>query len=329
MSVTLTPDRDALSRASVTVQDFAQAVAREIRGAVGGQRLELEGEEVLVNLKAEGSRERSLDELRSAIVPNPSRAPVRVADLSDLGEREGLSAISREDQQYVRIVSYDFRGPQRLANRTHEGFMDSISAPAGYSVDDERFEWQSDDSAKGLWLVFGLGVVLVILSVAFVFDSGWASAMVLLSLPVALGGVGGVFWAAGTAFTREAAVGVILVVGLAVNQAILLVHGAMSRRSVLHPDGPTAGRRERLRIGAADVVWAARDRAGMIMLVTLTTLASLIPLAVGTEPDSLFGSIALATAGGTNAGTIGALWVTPALLFRRSKRRRTAPAAPA
>ena len=69
-----------------------------------------------------------------------------------------------------------------------------------------------------------------------------------------------------------------------------------------------------------DAVHAAGDRAGMITLVTLTTLASLIPLAVGTDPDSLFGSIALATSGGTVAGTIGALWVVPALMVGRRKR---------
>jgi multidrug efflux pump subunit AcrB len=55
----------------------------------------------------------------------------------------------------------------------------------------------------------------------------------------------------------------------------------------------------------------------MIVMVTLTTIASLVPLAVGTDSNSLFGSIALATAGGTVAGTIGAMLVLPALLAGR------------
>lgn len=52
----------------------------------------------------------------------------------------------------------------------------------------------------------------------------------------------------------------------------------------------------------------------MIVLVTLTTLASLLPLAIGTDSDSLFGAIALATAGGTVAGTLGAMFVVPAMV---------------
>ncbi|HEV8355267.1 MAG TPA: efflux RND transporter permease subunit, partial [Gemmatimonadales bacterium] len=230
VSVVLAPDRPALARAGVTSREFAAAVAREIQGAVGGQRLEFDGEETLVSLKAKGARERSLDELRAALVPNPASSPVRVGDLAAVDEREGLATISRQDQQYVRIVAYDFRGPQKLATRTHEAFMTAITPPAGYTVSDQRFSWEEDTSARGLWLVFGAGVVLVILAVAMVFDSAWAAAMVFLSLPLALGGVAGIFWATKTSFTREAAVGVILVVGLAVNQSILLVDAALEKR---------------------------------------------------------------------------------------------------
>lgn len=330
VSVVLTPDRAALQRAGVTSGDFASAVSREINGAVGGQRLEFDGEEVPVSLKATGARERSLDELKSAIVPNTQRAPVRVADLANVSEREGLATINREDQQYVRIVSYDFRGPTKLANRTHEAFMKSLTAPAGYTISDQQFTWDEDDSAKGLWLVFAAGVTLVILAVAMVFDSLWAAAMVFLALPLCLAGVGATFWATKTSFTREAAVGVILVVGLAVHQAILIVDAALEKR---RNDGRT-GRREgtavrrssRFTAGltAEDVLAAAGDRAGMITLVTLTTLASLIPLAVGSGSDTMFGSIALATAGGTITGTLGALWIVPAYLVGRRRKAQTA-----
>jgi multidrug efflux pump subunit AcrB len=312
VSVILTPDRPALSRAGVTSRDFAAAINREIRGAAGGIKLEFDGEETDVSVKATGARERSLDELRSALVPNATNAPVRVSDLALVSEREGLATISREDQQYLRIVGYDFRGPVKLANRTHEAFMKSISAPPGYAVSDDKFSWEEDTSAKGLWLVFAAGVILVILTVAAVFDSAWAAAMVFLSLPLALAGVAGIFWATKHSFSREAAVGVILVVGLAVNQSILLVDAALEKRRT---GGRTGGRT------VDDIVAAASDRSGMIILVTLTTLASLIPLAVGTDADSLFGAIALATAGGTIAGTIGALWIVPAYLVGRKVGR--------
>ena len=77
-------------------------------------------------------------------------------------------------------------------------------------------------------------------------------------------------------------------------------------------------------LSGADVVHAARDRVGMIVQVTFATLASLLPLAVGTATDTLFGAIALATAGGMLAGTLGAMFVLPAMLVRRPSRPRPA-----
>jgi hydrophobic/amphiphilic exporter-1 (mainly G- bacteria), HAE1 family len=234
-------------------------------------------------------------------------------------EREVLTRVSRQDQQYVRVLSYDFRGPPRLAERTHRSFMASITLPPGYSASDQLFDWGGDQSNKGLWLVFAIGVVLVVLSVAMVFDSLWATTMVFLGLPVALAGSAAAFWIAGAAFNREAAVGVVLVVGLAVNQIILVVDAALARRRA---PGVERGWR---RLTGADVVAACADRVGMVTLVTLTTLASLVPMAVGTDPDAMFGAIALATVGGTLGGTLAALVTVPALLlgYRVRMRKRT------
>ncbi len=310
-AVTLDPDRDALARYGVTALQFTQAVGREVRGPVGAQQLEIGGEEIPISVKAQGARERSLLELRDALVPTALGTPVRIADLSRVDEREQLATITREDQQYLRVVAYEFRGPNRLAARTHEAFMQSIAVPPGFTVQDAAdFQNTQDTSQRGLWLVFAVGVTLVILAVAMVFDSVWGAAMVFVSLPLALVGVMAAFWWADAAFTREAAVGVILVVGLAVNQAILLVDAALERRR--------AAPRGRLR--GAEVLRAALDRSGMIVMVTLTTIASLIPLAIGTSATTLFGAIALATAGGTVAGTLGAMLVLPALLAGRRVR---------
>lgn len=310
--VTLTPDRAALTRYGMTAGLFAQGVAREVRGPVGRQLLEVNGDEMSVTVKAAGARERSLDELQDALLPNQRGAPVRVRDVALVEQREAPSTVVREDQQYVRQVSYDFRGPARLARRTHAAFVKSLSSPAGYSIKDlsDGGFFQDDESAKGLWMVFAIGLTLVVLAVALVFDSVWGAAMVFLSLPLALAGVVVAFVAAQAAFTREAAVGVILVIGLAVHQGILLVDAALERRRA-------AGA-----LHAGEVLRAVLDRAPMIVIITLASLASLVPLSVGTGATTLFGAIALATAGGTIAATLGVLFVMPAMLVGRRVRRR-------
>jgi multidrug efflux pump subunit AcrB len=320
-AVTLDPNRDALARFGITAQQFTQAVAREVRGPVGRQLIEIGGDEIPVTVKASGARERSLDELRDALIPTATNAPVRIGDVASVGEREAINQISREDQQYVRIVAYEFRGPAKLAQRTHAAFLKSISVPAGYSVSDAvgGFGYIPDESEKGLWLVFAIGLTLVILSVAMVFDSVWAAWMVFLAIPLALAGVVAAFWAAKAAFTREAAVGVILVVGLAVNQAILLIDAALERRRQHQASGQSRS------LAAVEAVRAAASRSGVIVLVTVTSLASLVPLAVGTGLTNLFGAIALATAGGTVFGTLGAMVVMPAIVVGRRPRVHATP----
>lgn len=316
--VTLDPDRSALARHGITAQQFSAAVGREMRSPSNQILLEIDGEEIPVYVKDAGSRMRTLDELKEALVPNVLGSPVRVADLAAVNEREALAAIERQDQQYIRVLSYDFRGPAKLANRTHTAFMKSIQVPPGYTVAESTYSWEGEDtSQKGLYLVFGIGIVLVILAVALVFDSVWAAWMVFLSLPLALGGVVAAFWMFNAAFTREAAVGAILVIGLAVHQAILYIDAALNARVRRAEHGV------RKSLDAGTVTRAAVDRAGMILLVTFASLASLLPLAWGQKTTDTFGAIALATTGGTIAGTIGTMFIMPALLFgRRGTRRR-------
>jgi multidrug efflux pump subunit AcrB len=316
--VAIEPDRAALARFGLTSQDFGFAVAREMRGSVGAQLLEIGGDEIPVNIKALGANTRSLDELREALLATPDGGAVPIGAVSTVSERDLLSAIDREDQQYMRTVAYEFRGPNRLAQRTHDAFMKSVSTPPGYKVEEAGYGFfQPDNSEKGLWLVFAIGIILVILAVALVFDSIWATSIIFLSLPIALGGVIFAFWVMKAAFTREAAVGVILVIGLAVNQAILVTDAGLARRRKRAEHGSVGlGKKEALR--------AALDRAGMVILVTLTSMASLIPLAVGTSTQDIFGAIALSMAGGTVFGTLGALFVVPALLVGRRRRVKKA-----
>jgi HAE1 family hydrophobic/amphiphilic exporter-1 len=331
-AVTLEPDRGALARYRLTSADLAQAVGREVRGSTGGTvRLDIGDEEIPVSVKSRGARDRSLDELAAAIVPTSAGSPVKIGDLALVGEREVPGIVLREDQRYVRTVAYEFRGPARLGDRTHKAFLESISVPIGYTVEDvNSFGYVSDDSEKGLWLVFGIGLALVVLVVALVFDSVWATVMVFLDLPLALGGVMGAFWGTGAAFTREAAVGVILVIGLAVSHSVLLVDAALERRRrAAHAHGVAEREAYSLRkLTGAEVLRAALDRSGMIVLVTLTTLASLVPLAWGSSTTTLFGAIALATAGGTVAGTLGAMFVLPALVMGWKRPRLGLPVPP-
>jgi preprotein translocase subunit SecF len=157
---------------------------------------------------------------------------------------------------------------------------------------------------------------LVVLTVALVFDSVWGAAMVFLSLPLALSGVAAAFWMFKVAFTREAAVGVILVVGLAVHQSILLVDAALNRRRAHRDSGGDA------RLDAGMVLRAARSRASR----AITCFAGVAHSVGGTDGDS-HSAIAWRRPR-TVAGTVGAMFVMPLLLVGRQLTKRKGRRAP-
>ena len=253
-------------------RDFAAAVTREVRGPVGAPaaRDRRRGDPG----HPQGGGRQGADPRRAAaaLVPNAAGAPVRIGDLATVEEREALGThhargpAVRPDRglRLPRAQQARQADPRRLhgvdlgaaglhgerpavrlrPRRERQGALAGVRDRRG-AGGARRWRWCSTRSGPRRW---------------------WSS-----RLPIALAGVVAAFWVTGTAFTREAAVGVILVVGLAVNQAILLVHGALERRG-----SGAAGQRGSL--SGADVVRIARDRSAMIVLVTLTTVASLLPL---------------------------------------------------
>ncbi len=303
-TIRLTPDRSALARIGATTGDFLTSVQRELALDGSSQTtLQVGGATYPVMLQSTGAAYRQLSELGDAVLESPGRARVPLRTVSRIDEIQEMGTISRDDQRYVRTLTYEFRGPPRMSDRYHKAFMASIAVPPGYEVTDRYDYGYQDTSDQALGMVFLVGVALVLLSVALIYNSAWAAAMVFLSLPISLGGVVAAFWMTGTAFTREAAVGVILVVGLAVNHAILLIDGAMPSRLRLGHVTPSA------------IFRATLDRTEMIVLVTLTTIASLIPMSYGTDPRrDLFAAIAIATAGGVLASALGGMYLFAPLL---------------
>ncbi len=104
--------------------------------------------------------------------------------------------------------------------------------------------------------------------------------------------------------------GVILVLGLAVHQGILLIEAALEKR-------PARGR-----LNVCLVLRAVLDRAPMIVIITLSALASLISLSVGTSTKTMFGAIALTTAVGTIAARLWVRLIVPAMLGLERRRKR-------
>ncbi|HEX8271641.1 MAG TPA: efflux RND transporter permease subunit [Longimicrobiaceae bacterium] len=321
--VVLRIDRRRLSLHGLSARDVAGRVAAAVGGQSRRDRVRLGGEEVGFTVRT-GDRERmDLLALQELLIPAPSGEAVRLGDVAVLEEREVLSRILREDQQYQRTVSYEFRGPTKLGDRVQAAVIRNTRLPAGYSIKGKE-EWRWSDEEQGqIWGVLAVSLVLIFMVTAALFESLRLPLCVLGTVPMALIGVFLTFFFTDASFTREAFIGVIMMGGVVVNNAMLLVdHVNQLRRGEGLPLEPA-------------ILRGTLERVRPILMTSAVTILGLLPLVLFSEAadSNIWNALGYSLLGGLASSTVLVLTVTPALylLFeRRPERRRLArEAAPA
>jgi HAE1 family hydrophobic/amphiphilic exporter-1 len=312
--VVLRVDRPALAAHGISAADVVQRVGAAVGRNGSRGRLRVGDEEVQFSVALDGHQRMDVQQLRQLLIPGPGGGAVRLADLARVDEREVLSRIVREDQQYQRTVSYEFRGPTKLGDKVHEAVMKSTRLPAGYTlVGREEWKWSDDEKAQ-IYGVLAVSLILVFMVTAALFESLRQPLCVLLTVPMALIGVFLVFFFTGASFSREAFIGVIMMGGVVTNNATLLVdHVNQQRRGGGLPlrDAILRGTLERVR---------------PILMTSAVTILGLLPLVVMSEAAdaNIWNALGYALLGGLASSTVLVLTVTPALylLFERGPERK-------
>ena len=319
-------DRARLARHDITVEDVVEGIGAAAAGNARLSRLKLGGEEVQVQVKLDRNEDMDVLALSEVLIPTPAGRRIRLGEVVRVTQREVLAQIRRENQQYERTVAYEFRGPVRLGDVVHEAVIAGTAVPAGYTVQAGETNWfVSEEDREQIWMVLAVALVLVYMVTAALFESLLRPFCVILTVPMALIGVYLIFFYTGAAFTREAYIGVIMMLGIVVNNAILLVDH-VNRIRADEPDLPLD----------AAIVRGTVERVRPILMTTITTVFGLLPLVMFGESagSNIWDALALVLIGGLLSSTLFVLTITPAvygLLERlgRSHGQVAAPAPPA
>ena len=172
---------------------------------------------------------------------------------------------------------------------------------------------QQAESFRELLLGIILATILVYMVMASLYESLLPPAIVMFSVPLPLIGVILVLLMTGTTFNVQSFIGCIMLVGIVVNNAILIV----DRANTLFRD-------EGLDLLSA-VRTAGRDRLRPVLMTSLTTVLSLLPLALGIgEGSDMQAPLARTVLGGLLSASLITLVFIPVvfLLFNRHKERR-------
>ncbi len=303
-------DRPRLGLHDLTARDVVYMVRASVRESTGNENIRLGGDEVQFSVKLEGNRTLDLFDLQNLLIPKPGGGAVRLGDVAVLEERDVLSRIEREDQQYQRYVSYEFRGPRKLGDAVQDAVVEATHLPPGYTIETSN-EWRWDEEEqRQIWGVLAVAIALILMVTAALFESLRQPFCVLLTVPMALIGVFLIFFYSGASFTREAYVGIIMMAGIVVNNAILLV------------DHINQVRREGGMMLRPAIVRGTLERVRPILMTSGTTIFGLLPLVLfsASADENIWNALTYALIGGLASSTVLVLSVTPALyyLFERT-----------
>jgi HAE1 family hydrophobic/amphiphilic exporter-1 len=261
-------DRDKAARLGLTAQDLSDVFAFTL----GGMRLQRfnTGEREVETWLALRLEDRSnLEDLRQLQFRTGEGRTVQLGDIAKFEIVRREQSIVRENRKVRAAVYATYEGEDWGETReTITGLMDSLQMPIGYSWTwNDRILEQDDQNAQ-MGVNFLLALVLVYLVMASLFESLAQPFAILFSILFALPGAAWLLAATGTPFNLMSQIGLLILMGIVVNNGIVLLDRMNQlRRAGLSRDEA--------------ILQAGRDRMRPILMTATTTIIGLLPLALG------------------------------------------------
>ena len=294
-------DRPKAAMLGMTVQNVANTIQTNVQGTTAAQYRERGNEyPVVVRLRQE-DRE-GIADLGDVLVSTPGGQVVPARNLLTVNRETGPSQIQRKNMERITTVSAEIEIPLSDAVQAVQGSLNQVRVPPDFSV---GFGTEVEEQARSfqqLQLVLLLAVLLVYAVMASQYESLRDPFIIMFSVPVAAIGIVGALLLTGTAFSMQAYIGVIMLAGIVVSNAILLVDYIKTLRE---RDGLPL--REAVEIGG-------RTRLRPILMTAIATMLGLVPMAIGLgEGGELQAPLARVVIGGLLASTLVTLVLIPAV----------------
>ncbi|MEL6603625.1 MAG: efflux RND transporter permease subunit [Cyanobacteria bacterium J06614_10] len=233
---------------------------------------------------------------------NEGGQPVRLGDVAQIEEGQAPGEIQRINQRQVFIIEGNLSDGASLGGAIAEvdQVLSTVSLPAGVTRLPSYSAQSNADITDGLGILGGLAAFLVFTVMAVQYNSLVDPLVIMLTVPLALaGGILGLF-VTQTAIGATVIVGAVLLVGIVVNNAIILVELANQIYEETSCDRATA------------ILQAAPQRLRPILMTTITTVLGMFPLALGIGEGSEFlQPLGVVVFSGLSLATLLTLFIIP------------------
>jgi HAE1 family hydrophobic/amphiphilic exporter-1 len=302
-------NRDRLAELNLSLRNVADLVRNKVQGRIATEfRKEDQLIDIVVRLREQDRF--GLEELRRLVVNPGGAIPITLSSVADLTVNEGPSEIRRVDQQRTALITGNIRGSDlSTVSRDIVTTMEGLTMPPGFSYGLAGQNKEMKTSLNSLLLAFALAVFLVYIVMASQFESLVQPLLIMTTVPLAMIGVILVLWLASIPLTIMVFLGLILLVGIVVNNAIVLIDyiNMLRGRGIEKTQA---------------IVEAGRARLRPILMTALTTVVGLIPMALGIgEGAEIRAPMAITVIVGLSTATLLTLVVIPTLYYQFTSNR--------
>jgi len=263
----ITFDRARLATLGLDMRTLSETLRDRLQGNVP-TRFREEDRQIDIRIRNRELDRATLQDVRNLVVPGPAGQPIRLMTVAEIRVGRGPAEIHRLGQQRVALISGNLRG-RSLGSviRDIRGVLARTPAPAGLSVELGGQQEEMEVSFASLRFALALAVFLVYLVMAATFESMLHPLVVLFSIPMALVGVVAGLLLTGSELSVIVLIGLVMLVGIVVNNAIVLI----DKVNQLRRHGEEKG---------AALIRACHVRLRPILMTTLTTVLGLLPMAL-------------------------------------------------
>ncbi len=294
-------DRPKAAALGLQVYEIADLVVSKVRGDVA-TRYSWRDRKIDVLVRAREEDRSSVDNIRNLIINPGSDQPVPLSSVAEIRIATGPSEIRRVSQQRVALVSANLKyGDLATAATEIQQIVNETAIPPGLTARVAGQNEEMADSFQSLIFALSLAVFLVYLVMASQFESLLHPFIILFTIPLALVGVILGLWITGSTISVVVFIGLILLAGIVVNNAIVLI----DLINQLRQKGM-----DKLQA----IVEGGKSRLRPIIMTTLTTTLGLLPLAIGFgDGAELRAPMAITVIFGLVVSTLLTLVVIPAM----------------
>ncbi len=295
-------DRQKAAELGLSVQQISTVLETVLSGRQAGEYVD-QGREYPLQVQVKDADKLPLDEILNLTVTNSAGEPIVLRNVVQTRSSQSSTVIERLNQERMIDVSANISG-RSLSDVIGDlqKRLDAIPLPIGYSVEIAGDYKEQQESFRELLVGFILALVLIYMVMASLFESLLDPFIVMFSIPFSFIGIALALFLTGTTFNIQSYLGIIMLAGIVVNNAILLVDTANHLR-----------REEGLATRQA-IEEAGLRRLRPILMTALTTVLGLLPLAIGmAEGGETQAPLARAVIGGLLSSTFITLLLIPVL----------------